>query len=280
MSCAICGDDSEHIPLSLGCAKRLAGRVAKLEARSNGDVLASLANAIPSRPVCKQWCCKQDDKLPGVRVTGCTDECESAGRPLSPAREGSKDSATWSCTFPELMDATDGACPAWWRAEEHVSKIWEKRLADAEKLLDDAREFVVYARRVSPSAAHKNDAAAWLTSHDQRKAGKREEPCAECGFVPPHSMACSRSDASSLVEAPMTPADALRRLLADVRAARRDEGPVPEYTSYETLDYIERLALDGLAGEARLPPCGLTWFCSDECALAGKHVKPTNEARP
>jgi len=58
----------------------------------------------------------------------------------------------------------------------------------------------------------------------------------------------------------MTAADALRRLLADVRAARfsRLEPTVFETVGKEglsrcwseTLDYLERVALDGLAGEA------------------------------
>jgi len=85
----------------------------------------------------------------------------------------------------------------------------------------------------------------------------------------------------------MTAADALRRLLADVEVARTDMNSSAVSTSKllnwdggAVLDYLERLALDGLAGEVRLPPCGLVWFCSDECALAGKHVKPTEDGQP
>jgi len=49
----------------------------------------------------------------------------------------------------------------------------------------------------------------------------------------------------------MTAADALRRLLADVRAARLREGDLHFSLNWEaTLRYLERLALDGLAGEA------------------------------
>ena len=49
----------------------------------------------------------------------------------------------------------------------------------------------------------------------------------------------------------MTAADALRRLLADVRKARLHEGDLHFSLSWEaTLRYLERLALDGLAGEA------------------------------
>ncbi len=71
--------------------------------------------------------------------------------------------------------------------------------------------------------------------------------------------------------------DALRRLLADVRSARSwanspsSEDPCPPLASFEfdDLDYLERLALDGLAGEAmvprspwRLAPSG--WACTHE----------------
>ena len=44
----------------------------------------------------------------------------------------------------------------------------------------------------------------------------------------------------------MTAADALRRLLADIREARTAYDPERALT----LNYLERLALDGLAGEA------------------------------
>jgi len=49
----------------------------------------------------------------------------------------------------------------------------------------------------------------------------------------------------------MTAADALRRLLADVESGRTCEGIFrPLYGMDDVLDYLERLALDGLAGEA------------------------------
>jgi len=103
----------------------------------------------------------------------------------------------------------------------------------------------------------------------------------------------------------MTAADALRRLLADVRAARgwfdqecHETGckqPAckcclecwlhemtkcpPDVThglrdlDAEDLDYLERLALDGLAGEA---PVG----CDDVCRIAGCDCdKSTNEGQ-
>jgi len=50
--------------------------------------------------------------------------------------------AFYHCTYPELMDATDGACPAWWRAEAHVSKIWQKRLDEAQSVEAALRELV------------------------------------------------------------------------------------------------------------------------------------------
>jgi len=52
----------------------------------------------------------------------------------------------------------------------------------------------------------------------------------------------------------MTAADALRRLLADVREARTAYDPERALT----LNYIERLALDGLAGEAEPASTGWT----------------------
>ncbi len=71
--------------------------------------------------------------------------------------------------------------------------------------------------------------------------------------------------------------DALRRLLADVRAARTgaparldDAVSRPLWSAHkDDLDYLERLALDGLAGEAMVPrspwrvaPSG--WACTHE----------------
>jgi len=57
----------------------------------------------------------------------------------------------------------------------------------------------------------------------------------------------------------MTASDALRRLLADVRAARLHEGDLHFSLSWEaTLRYLERLALDGLAGEAESASTGWT----------------------
>ena len=69
---------------------------------------------------------------------------------------------------------------------------------------------------------------------------------------------------------------ALRRLLADIRAARDyktgDPPSVPLWgLSSDELDYLERLALDGLAGEAK--ECACYW-----CRLHRRHpTEPTEE---
>lgn len=71
----------------------------------------------------------------------------------------------------------------------------------------------------------------------------------------------------------MTAADALRRLLADVRASRAwldgdgPESPEPPLVckrKHDVFDYLERLALDGLAGKEHPPvqcPRHASAFC-------------------
>ncbi len=33
-----------------------------------------------------------------------------------------------TCPFPEHLDGTDGACPAWWRGEKRSATAWKERL--------------------------------------------------------------------------------------------------------------------------------------------------------
>jgi hypothetical protein len=91
----------------------------------------------------------------------------------------------------------------------------------------------------------------------------------------------------------MTAADALRRLLTDVRAVRdRLEHGAGEATA-EHCDYLESLALDGLAGEASgtcqnsflggvhgpAKPIVVNGIC-ETCAAKQDDSEPTEEGQP
>jgi len=38
-----------------------------------------------------------------------------------------KECTQYQCTYPSDLDATDGACPAWWRGEAHAAKTWAQK---------------------------------------------------------------------------------------------------------------------------------------------------------